>query len=143
MPMALGAMLMLCFSLALFFYRFPKYFPLSSFWNRTIRVCGILSMVCTMLVASPLHNIMIGIASLLGLFALLGIIYGVIHYKMRVFTLIAILCLLLIGFSNYSYYSRDYVYWLPLVQKITFAVVLIWLLFLNLEFRKVEKLEIQ
>ncbi len=135
-PYALSAMIMLCLSLSVFFYHFPKYFHVSVLWNRAIRIFGITSMVAAILVASPLHNAMIAIASILGLFALLGIIYAVIKHKLRWFTVVAVVCILLIGFNNYSYYSRQFVEWLPLLQKISFAIVLGWLFFLNLLFLK-------
>ncbi|NND61651.1 MAG: hypothetical protein HKN48_00500 [Flavobacteriaceae bacterium] len=137
-PYALAAMIMLCVSLSVFFYKFPKYFYISPFWNRLIVIFGIGSMIAAVLVASPLHNSMIAVASILGLFALIGIIYGVIKHKLRWFTVVAVICMLLIGFNNYSYYSREFVYWLPLLQKISFAVILGWLFFLNLRFLKID-----
>jgi hypothetical protein len=47
-----------------------------------------------------------------------------------------VVCVLLLIINNYIYFSRNFVEVLPLLQKITFAIVLIWIIGLNMELVK-------
>lgn len=126
-PYAISAMGILCAGLILFFLRFPGIYFLSQAWSIIVQILGTISMVCALLVFTKYHDLMTSLASIAGLVALVGVFYGL--YKSGVCTLLRIgwLCCLLMGINNYIYYSGNYLSALPLIQKITFAVVLFWI----------------
>jgi len=133
-PFAISAMVLLCASLAVFFFNFPKYLPLNPFWDQTIQITGVLSMVTAAFIFTDYHDLMTMIASFFGLFALIGIILGLRKNKKTSFIKTALGCIILLGINNYIYYTQHFLVYLPLLQKITFAVVLIWISFLNASF---------
>lgn len=133
-PYAIFAMFLLCVSMAVFFYNFPKYLPITPFWNRTVQIAGVLSMLTAAFMFTNYHDLMTLIASFFGLFALIGIILGLRKNKKTSFIKTALGCMLLLGINNYIYYTQHFLTYLPLLQKITFAVVLVWICFLNASF---------
>lgn len=135
-PVAIAATLVLFASLAYFFYQFPKYFSINKIWDRLIRFTGVGAMVLAVLVFSHLHDLFGIICSVMGLVTLVGIFYGVVKHRQRVFAVVAVWCILLVGMNNYIYFSENYIHYLPIVQKITFASVLLWVIGINIQFLK-------
>jgi len=100
-------------------------------------------MICAILVFTRYHSIMIALSSLFGLFTLVGIIIEVYSSKLTLLKIGGLFCILLLAVNNYIYYSRDWVDILPLLQKITFAIVLLWLIGINYSLKlKREKPEV-
>lgn len=133
---AVPAMIILCIGLVILFYQFPNYYPTDPRTAMLIRLFGAGSMVCASLLFTPLHDIMIPLASLCGLIALVAIFYvlfGQTDLKLFYF---GIVCMVLMGLNNAVYYSNSesLLYYLPLLQKISFLVVLTWIVSLNLSF---------
>ncbi len=133
---AVPAMIILCIGLVILFYQFPNYYPTDPRTAMLIRIFGAASMVCASLLFTPLHDIMIPLASLCGLIALVAIFYvlfGQTDLKLFYF---GIVCMVLMGLNNAVYYSNSesLLYYLPLLQKISFLVVLTWIVSLNLSF---------
>lgn len=137
-PFAITAIITLCISLAFFFYQFPLYVKVNKLWKRIIQICGIIAMFFTCLIFSPFHNQVILIASIFSLFALIGMIVGIAKNKMTKHIYVALFCGVLIVVNNYIYYSGHYLHTLPWIQKITFAVVLFWLIQLNIDTSKMK-----
>ncbi len=135
-PFAMAAMIILCFSMALFFYLFPKFFFVSKFWKTTTQVSGGLAMTFAVLIFTDYHDVMTSLASIFGLFALIGIFVGLIKNKSTGYLLAGGFCIFLIAVNNYIYYSKQFLVALPLIQKITFAIMLVWVMALNVEFLK-------
>ncbi len=135
-PFAIVGMGFLCGSLALFFYMFPKYYPLNKIWDRIIQISGVLSMLLAASISTEHHDIMTTLSSLSGLCTLVGILMSLYKNKLRGFMYTAFFCIILLGVNNYIYYSENYLYYLPIIQKITFAVILLWVIALNFSFLK-------
>ena len=129
-PIAILATFLLAFSIALFSIQFPKYLPVSSFWDKATSISGTLAMIVATLIFTDLHDKVIIVCSLFGLVTVVGIFKGLIHNKKRTHQKIAIFCLFLILINNVLYYG-EYYYYLPLIQKLTFAVILLWLVSIN------------
>lgn len=129
---AIAATIILCLSMAAFFYRFSVSLELSARWRKVIRYSGLLSMSFSTLIFTQWHDLLTILASILGLVALIGVMIGLISNKMYAFLWSAALCILLMGLNNYIYYSGYYLVALPLLQKITFGVVLGWVMALNI-----------
>lgn len=135
-PIAITAMIILCLSLMIFFIQFGRKFSTSRFWKVVIQVFGTISMIFAILVFTSLHATMIALSSFFGLFVLIGILIEVAKSKYPLLKLGGLLCIFLLALNNYIYYSRHFVDILPLLQKITFAIVLIWIMALNLNMIK-------
>lgn len=137
-PFAISAMVILCLSLMVFFIRFANKFVTEKVWKNIIRICGTLSMILAILTFTRFHGIMIALSSLFGLFALIGIIKEVYTSDYLYLKLGGLLCIILLVLNNYIYYSRNWVEALPLLQKITFAIVLLWIMSLNFKMMKID-----
>ncbi|MFD1469798.1 hypothetical protein ACFQ48_16335 [Hymenobacter caeli] len=125
-PVALLAMGVLCLSLMLFWYCLPPLFQFGARVAGLVRSAGILSMVAAGFLSGEQHDLMITIACLLGVVALGAAFAGL--YRTRRLGLLGLgaLCLLLLGVNNYVYYSQHFIEALPVVQKITFVLFLLW-----------------
>lgn len=139
-PVALLAMVVLCASLAILWYQLPRLFAFNQKTIKLIQLTGILSMVSACLIFTPYHDLVINISVLFGLIALLYTLVGLYNHRHRKLFWLGCSCLLLMGINNYIYYSRHCIFFLPLIQKITFAAVLSWLGMLNVRLYKVDKL---
>lgn len=128
---AIGAMIILCASLALFFIQFAQKFAQNRFWKFTIKIFGILTMAFAVLIFTKYHDLMTTLSSIFGVFVVVGIIWEVYKSNLNLFKIGGIVCVILLGVNNYIYYSGHGIEYLPLIQKITFAVVLIWIIGLN------------
>ncbi|WP_420149245.1 hypothetical protein [Spirosoma sp.] len=123
-PLAVLAMLVLCVSLASFWYLLPTLFAFSRPINTLIQGAGILSMLLTSLIFTPYHDLVINVAGLFSLIALSYTFRGLYQHHYRRLFWFGLGCLGLIGCNNYIYYSQHYLYYLPLLQKITFGCFL-------------------
>ncbi|WP_168194544.1 hypothetical protein [Antarcticibacterium arcticum] len=130
-PVAVSAMMILCISLMSLFIRFAGNFANHPVWKKVIMICGTISMICAILVFTRYHSVMIAVSSLFGLFTLVGIIFEVYNSNLKALKFGGLFCILLLAVNNYIYYSREWVEILPLLQKITFALVLLWLIGIN------------
>lgn len=138
-PFAVVAMVVLCISLLVFFMQFALVFEGGKIWGHIIKWNAILSMSFAMLMFTAYHDVMTMLSSIFGLFVVIGIIRAVFRSNLMIYKIGGFLCLVLLGINNYIYYSRDGIGVLPLVQKITFVVVLIWILGLNFEMVKMKR----
>ncbi len=132
-PYAMVAMVILCSSLMIFFIKYANMYSKHKKWNRVIKVSGVISMSFAVLIFTQHHDVMITISSVFGLFTIVGIIREVYRGSMIKYQVTGVLCLLLLGLNNYIYYSGNLLLALPLLQKITFAMVLLWVVGLNIK----------
>jgi len=133
---AISAMMILCGSLSVFFWQFAKAMEHSAFWKRMIQFGGMLSMLFASLIFSKHHDLMTILSSLFGIFVVIGIIQSIYKSEMQFYKISGVSCIILLGLNNCIYYSEYGLHLLPLLQKITFGVVLIWVLGLNQEINK-------
>lgn len=128
---AITAMVILCVSLIFFFVQFAQKFAQNRFWKLVIKIFGILTMSFAILIFTKYHDLMTTISSVFGVFVVIGIIYEVYRSNLNLFKIGGIICLILLVLNNYIYYTGNGIDYLPLIQKITFAIVLIWIIGLN------------
>lgn len=133
---AILGMVILCMSLIIFFYQFSKTFVTDKNWASIIFVAGILSMISASFIFTKYHDLMTTISSFFGLFVVVGIIKGVHKSSLTSYKLAGGLCLVLLLVNNIIYYTAYKIDYLPLVQKVTFAIVLIWIVSLNYQIMK-------
>jgi len=133
-PYGITAMGILGIGLTIFCYQFPNHYPVSPFWNMAIPITGGIAMFLTFLLFTPLHNMMIGLASIAGLVTLIGIFTAFYQHQTSILIGVGIFCAVLMVVNNYIYYTGQFIYALPLLQKITFLIVLLWLVAVNFSF---------
>ena len=104
--------------------------------KKVIKLGGVLSMIFATLMFTAFHDLVTIISSFFGLFAVVGIIKEVYSSAMQKYKISGMICLLLLWMNNYVYYTTQFIEWLPLIQKITFLIVLLWIIGLNYELRK-------
>lgn len=138
-PYAIAAMVIMCIGLMIFFIQFATKFSKNLVWRYVIQISGTLAMICAILTFTEYHAPMIALSSFFGLFLLAGIIREVYKSEMTLMKIGGVICVLLLLVNNYIYFSRNFVEILPLLQKITFAIVLLWFIGLNAELVKKNK----
>lgn len=130
-PFAICAMVILCLSLLQFFFLFANGFDMPGQWRTIIKVSGVLSMVSAALISTEYHDLMTTVSSIFGILVVVGIIKAVYSSDMTVFKWSGFVCVLLLLINNYIYYTHVFLDYLPIIQKATFALVLLWIAGLN------------
>lgn len=133
-PIALAAMFVLCAALISFWLQFPKYTALHNNYRLMIKISGTLAAITGLLLFTTLnHDLVTNLSSLFGVIATAGTLAGIYKNNWKILFAIGLGCLLLVGLNNFFYYQSAYIVYLPIVQKITFAVFLVWLVMINLK----------
>ncbi len=125
-PVALTAMLVLCGTLALFWYLFPQYAGFKKSTRLLLRVSGIAAMAIGAFLFTPLHDVIINVATLFGMIALAGTFTGLYRLRWKKLFWMGLFNLVLVAANNALYYGNGLLY-LPVVQKITFLYFLLWI----------------
>ena len=121
-------MIILSVSLSVFWFVFPSFICLNKYHKLTIQITGIGGMTSSFLLLTHLnHDLAINISSGISLIAMIGTIVAVYKHSWHNLFLFGLFNFLLIGSNNYLYYSEGMIMYLPLVQKITFISVLVWI----------------
>jgi hypothetical protein len=121
---AIGGMFFLSASFAVFFIEFSKKIPAKGS-AKIIKYFGIIGMLFTFLIATPLHDTMITISSTMFLVSIFYITIFVLKSRLHLFKFLCIGCLLVYYFTLYLYGSGNLLAFLPIMQKITFATTII------------------
>jgi hypothetical protein len=79
------------------------------------------------------HDFITNLASLFGLIAMTGTLFGLHKNGWKMLYYFGLLNLILVGVNNVLYYNKELILYLPLVQKITFASFLIWICCINIK----------
>ncbi len=132
-PFALASLIVLALSLALFWWSFPNYLPLSKFKTRIIRITGVSSMIIACFLFTKInHDLITNTASLFGLIAILTSMWALYQNKLMAIFVFGLFNLVLVFINNWLYYDPSLIKYLPLVQKISFASVLTWIIWINI-----------
>ncbi len=92
-------------------------------------------MISAILIFTEFHDLMTTISSIFGVFVVIGIIRTIYNSELKTFKVSGIICIILLGINNLIYYSGNYIEYLPFIQKITFVLVLTWIIGLNLKMK--------
>jgi hypothetical protein len=133
-PIAIIAMFILCLTLSIFWFTFP----LSTVANKCLKLAiqfpGIAAMLVSLFLLSGIdHDLVVNIASSLGVIATLGVmicLYQINWYGLFAFGLVNIF---LVGLNNYLYHTEGMLIFLPVVQKISFLSFLVWICLMDLK----------
>jgi hypothetical protein len=133
-PIAFIAMFIICVTLAFFWLQFPKYTNLRKSCKLTIQISGILAMLIGLFLFTKFdHDLITNLASLFGLIAMTGTFIGLFNNGWKTLFYFGLLNILLVIGNNIFYYNKDLVFYLPIVQKITFITFLIWICLIDLK----------
>ena len=135
-PFSILAFVILCMSLMTYLIQFAEFYVKSKLWKRLIKVNLVLSITFAMLIFTQYHDLMIFMTWIFALFALFGLIKEVYKSLMPIHKIIALLCIILLGMNLYLFYMKQFMVVLPLLQKITFVIVLISVIGFNYELTK-------
>lgn len=140
-PIAMTAMFILCLALMFFWFLFPRYIEINKRVKVVIQISGTLAMTTAFFLFTNInHDLITNLASIFGLIATVGVFIGL--YKanwLRLFRF-GLLNMLLVLLNNYVYYTKGLIIYLPVIQKISFAVFLIWICCIDINlFRMTEK----
>lgn len=133
---AIAAMIVLCCTLAFFWYGFPVFTGMGDTSIKVIRYAGMAGMATAFFLFIGPHDIIINVASLFGLVSVLGTLAGLRQKKWNVLFGMGILILALIVINNICYYNQGLLTYLPIVQKITFLIFLSWISLISLRLSK-------
>jgi hypothetical protein len=124
-----AGMIFLAVSFAMFFIRFSEKIPQKSAAN-VIKYAGTGGMVFAFLVVTPLHDLMVTIASTMFLLSIFYITVFILKSNLHFFKILCIISMLNFYFTLYLFGFGDLVY-LPIMQKITYFSMIILILFLD------------
>jgi hypothetical protein len=135
-PIAITAMFVLAFSLGVFWFHIPRISDFRPYVKQVVRYCGIFSMAVLIFFLAGLHDTVINVAGVLGVIAM-GIVIAAL-FRIRAWFLfsLGIICVFLCIVNNYVYYSENFFYYLPVIQKISFVAFLLWFWLLNFKLLK-------
>jgi hypothetical protein len=129
-PWAIAGMLLLCISGAVFFIKFSTKIQSNTSAN-IIKYAGIGSMLFAFFVFTRYHDLMTTVSSTLALISLFYITVFIFKSKLIVFKILSIACLLILYCNNYIYYSGNLIQLLPIMQKLSFLIIVCWMLGLD------------
>ena len=127
---AIAGMLIICSSFGYFFFDFSKKINSKKVAN-AIKFSGIASMFFAFLIVTPYHNQMIITSSFLALISIIYITIYVFKSRLYFFKVLCILCLSSLFVCNYVYYSKIYLEYLPILQKIALFLSVLWIILLH------------
>jgi len=127
------AIALLFSSMLIFFFQFAEFIAQRTIWKKVIKTGGTLAMIAAALIFTPYHDLMTIIASVFGLFVITGLLIELHYSNLFSYKILGYLCLILMAMNNIIYNSSFLIEWLPILQKITFLIVLIWILGLSRE----------
>ena len=127
-PFALVGMIFLSLSISLFWIQLPNSLSLTKISNRTIQLCGALSMVFFSLIFTKYHDLFIGLAVIFGAIAFVFTIYGFYKVGYSKIYLFGSICLILVAINNVIYLFDFQLIYLPIIQKITFLSIFGWII---------------
>lgn len=137
-PVALAAMAILCATIMIFWFIFPVYAGFQKNTRILLQTSGMAAMVTGLFLSTTYHDTVINTAGLFGLIALAGTLAGLRRLRLTGLFWMGLLILLLIALNNILYYGPGQMYYLPLVQKVTFLCFLLWIGLISLYLYKAE-----
>lgn len=135
-PIAIAGAAILCAGVGYFYFLFPRYFKVNTTWKRLTEIFGIASMVFAVFLYSNYHDLTLTIAGVFGFGAMMGTLIALRRNNSPVMLTIGSICVALIAINNIIYYTDFLITLLPVIQKVTLLLVLLWLIGLNFVFLK-------
>lgn len=130
-PFAVFGVVFLTACFGLFFINFSAKIKIRSA-SLVIKYLGILATIFGFITVVPsMHDIMVTLSSILTLLIFFYITVMVLKSKLTLMKIMSIVFLLTFYFGAYMYFSRFQLEYMPLMQKIIFAMKITWVLSLE------------
>ena len=123
-PVAIAGWFVLCISLSIFWYILPERFLITTTHKKIIRYSGVM-------LFTSFHDEVIYLGGVFGFISLTGIFVALYKSKLYHFFYSGIASAFLIIINYWIVLTGKYIALLPLIQKITFAVILCWIFFIS------------
>lgn len=125
-PFAVAAMAVLVFTLLSFWVAAARRLRFSKTGRMVLLFSALASMALLPFLSSAHHDAVINASAAFGLVAM-AMVYAALYKEGKTFLFaFGLFNLGLVALNNYVYYATESLYWLPLVQKVTFASFLLW-----------------
>jgi hypothetical protein len=136
-PIAMVALFVLCVSLMFFWLNISREIYFSKTLKLLVKYCGITSMIIAFLLFTNInHDLLINGSSALGCIALIGSFIALYKLKFIAAFRLGLLNMICIVANNILYYNESLIIYLPLVQKISFLLFLLWISFVSIQLYK-------
>lgn len=129
-PWAVAGVFFLCAGLASFFVEFPRKIPAPR-PARIIKYAGLGAIICAFFTITPYHDVLLGCAGTLALFSMFYVTIFVFRSRLFYLKTLCLVCLLFFCACNYVYYTKHFLTFLPVMQKVNFLLLVSWMLSLH------------
>lgn len=127
-PFAIFGVLFLTASFGLFFVRFSAWMKIKSA-ALVIRYLGILATIFGCITVVPsMHDIMVTVSSILTLVIFFYITIIVLKSNLQALKVLSVIFLSTFYFGAYMYFTRSFIEYMPIVQKLIFLMKIVWVL---------------
>lgn len=136
-PYAMTGMIILSISVSIFWWKIPTIvFEKRRIIRSIMRYSGMLSMIFSALIFTDWHDGIIYAAVFSGAISFTLLFYELFRNKRDFLSYFGIVCLGFIFMNCMIYISNIGIEYLPLIQKFTFAITLIWIILVILHLKK-------
>ncbi|MEL6660092.1 MAG: hypothetical protein AAFP77_28440 [Bacteroidota bacterium] len=130
-PFAIFGVLFLTASFGAFFVKFSERVKIKSA-SLVIKYLGILATVFGFITVIPaMHDIMVTASSMLTLLIFFYITVMVLKSKLNWLKVLSVIFLSTFYFAAYMYFTRSFLAYMPIVQKLIFLLKIVWVLSLE------------
>jgi hypothetical protein len=135
-PFAVSGVLFLTGSFGVFFVNFSRRIKIRSA-SLVIKYLGVLATILGFITVVPsMHDIMVTMSSILTLLIFFYLTVMVIKSKLTLMKIMSIVFLSTFYFGAYMYFTRSFLEYMPIMQKIIFIIKIVWVLSLEYLTRK-------
>ena len=138
---ALLAMAFLFASLAIFWYFLPRFFHEGRSNTLVIRYTGTISMLILMFMSSRFHDSIIGIGVSLLSIPIVATLKELHWNHLTGLYLLGLACVILILLNIFIYWTTWWIVVLPLIQKVTLLLFLIWIILIGIRCRRIYRVK--
>jgi len=126
--MAVISHIILSFTMISFFYILPKIFSVKNRNTKLIAYFGIPTMTLFIFMYTEYHDLIVTITGVLGTIAMIPLFIELQHFKNKGLKQIVYLCYAMSIIVFFIFETKIGIYYLPILQKITFGVDACWVI---------------
>lgn len=138
---ALLAMIFLFVSLAVFWFFLPRFFHEGKLNTLIISYTGSISMLVLMFISTRFHDSIIGIGISLLAIPIAATLKELYWNKLTGLYVLGLACVMLILLNIFIYWTNWWIIALPLIQKITLLLFLIWIVLIGIVCWRIHKVK--
>ena len=125
------ALAFLCLGLMVLWYHLPELTKGAAWFRYLLRYSGMAALGTTVFLSADTHDLTVRVAGVFGGVALCFLIAGLWRQGHKAFVSLGGWCLGMFLVNYTIYETGDYLYWLPMIQKITFTSFLAWFVWMD------------